>query len=120
MAEIISLGNERMNRMTTSQQIEHVYHLIDKLDHFVIKSATEMLDLLRAKHARQDSTAAICLHLIYVGFFTGDEGANLTGDELLKMVEDNMARYRGCLYRKLKKQYPGNQEVDKLNPLKEV
>lgn len=120
MADLINLGERRMERMTTTEQIEHVYRLIDKIDHFVIKSASEMLELLKYKHQQQDSTAAICLHLIYVGFFTGDEGADYTGDELLKLVEDNLTRYKGCLYRKLKQQYPCNPEVDKLNPLKSL
>ena len=120
MAEVISLGERRMDRMTTSEQFEHIERLINRLDHYTIKSAEGMLETLKLRHKTVDSTSGICLHLIYVGFLSGDEGANYTGDELLNMVENNLPRYEMCLYRTLKEKFPDNIEVNKMNPLKTV
>lgn len=120
MAEIIQLGHERMNRMTTAQQIEHLDFLINKLNSFTIKSAIEMLDILRSNHKVSDKTTAICIHLIYVGFITGEEGADKTGDELLEIVDDNPQRYQRCLYRKLRDTFGNTEEIAELNPLKSI
>lgn len=120
MGEVTSLNSERMKRMTTSQQLNHIEYLIDKLNHFTIMSAKDMLDTLRANHKHSDKTAGIYAHLLYVGFLTCDEGAFKSGDELLSMVDENPARYQTCLYRKLKSSFPDHPDLLEMNPLKPV
>lgn len=120
MADMYDFNKERMGRMSSNEQFQHIEGLLDKLNGFSISLATKMMSHFEAKVDQEGAVMWITHHLNMVGFMSAAECAPYNAHELIALVHKHQVRYDSCLYRHLQKVAPGHPDLKALCPLKPI